>query len=65
MGSVGVAVPEGFSLHMAVLAAKPENKFCKNVVIAREQVPSAPHHRRVQADAAQDADGAVVRASRR
>ena len=39
MGDVNMAIPDGFSLHMAVVAAKPENKFCRNLVIAKEVVP--------------------------
>src|SRR5688572_26233605 len=39
MGDVNMTVPDGFTLHMAVVAAKPENKFCRNLVIAKEVVP--------------------------
>ena len=38
VADLNMTVPDGFTLHMAVVAAKPENKFCRNVVIAKEQV---------------------------
>ena len=38
MGEVALSVPEGYELSMAVVAAGPENKFCRNLVIAKERV---------------------------